>query len=264
MDRVIGEKDELKVRKKIKFRTQATQSRVKLQSPGVNFPTIGALSILAVYGFVVMAGGVHANMSWYTDFGVSWQILSEGKFWGLATHSMLHGNWVHAVLNALLFYYASSRVGHILQMRKVMILFLISAALAALVHSVVQGLFPGFSQLPLVGASGGVMGLLLAQTELFPDSRMILFRVSGRNMGRGVLVSSFLLFLLNPGLGLPTLSTLGSFIDQLFPGGIFSIGHLYHFIGGLAGVLLVGRMLPPIMTLEQLQLERAQREGETA
>jgi len=256
--------DGLRRRKKIKFRASSAPSRVRLQAPGVNCPTLGALILLAVHALVEMTGGVDASRMIYQELGTSASLLSQGKIWGLVTHSFLHGSWVHVLLNAAVFYYASSRVGHIIKTQKILILFFVSAAMAAIVQALSQWFFPALPQFPLVGASGGLMGLFLAQTALYPDSRMLLFRVSARNMGKGVLVASLLLFLLTPGLGLPVFSTLGNQVDQLFPGGLFLYGHLYHFVGGVVGLWLIGRLLPPIVSLEELKKERALREGSTS
>ncbi len=257
---VVEENDQLKVRKRIKFKVPPKRRGVKLVRPGWNLPTMGALLMVLIHCLIEVTGGIQTHQELYHYLGISWFQLGQGYVWGLFTHSFLHGSWTHVGLNALLFFYASARVGHILSARKITLLFFGASALAGLMHSMMQGLFPVLLQWPLVGASGGVIGLLLAQTEIFPDSRMLLLPVSGRNMGRGVLVSSLLLFLLTPGLGVPAFSQVGTFVGGLCGEDLFMIGHFYHFIGGLVGLLLVGRLLPPMITLDQLQAERARNE----
>jgi membrane associated rhomboid family serine protease len=128
------------------------------------------------------------------------------------------------------------------------------------VHVFAQIFCSGLESYPLVGASGGVMGLLLAMTAYYPDSRMLLIPVSALNLGRGVLLSSFLLFLLTPDLNIPVLSNLGGWLKIVFGQDIFRIGHLFHLGGGVAGLLISGKMLPRLMTLEDLQAERISRE----
>lgn len=237
---------------------------VKLQAPGLNFATVGAVVMLLVHLLISLTGGVatvdgtfHPLLQWGAT---SWSQFASGQVWGLVTHLFLHGNWGHVVLNAVFFYYVAARLAHVLSQKKVALLFFVSGAGAALIHIGVQRVFPDFQQGWLVGASGGVMGLFLAQTSLFPDSRMLALPVSAMNMGRGVVVASLLLTLVTPGLHLPIFEGIGRFMVSVFGPEIFQIGHLYHAAGAVIGVSLIPWCLPKLITLNQLHQERSQRE----
>ncbi len=257
------EEGEKRMQKKVKFRPLKSRRGVRLTKPGMNLPTIGSFIFLAIYACIELTGGVMTPAGQlreiFYQYGVSREVLSQGRFWSLMTHSFLHGGWLHVILNAFLFYYATARLGHILSSKKIILLFLLSSSGAAFAQATSQWMFLELSQSPLVGASGGVMGLLLAQVTLYPDSRMLLLPVSGKNMGKGVLVASLLLFLMTPGLRLPVFSNLGNGMIRLYGQAIFQIGHFYHFVGGLLGMLIVGRLLPKLLSLDQLKAERAKR-----
>ena len=236
-----------------------------LTMPGWNLPTLGALTFLLIH-FCVVAfvwkSGNEATYAFYHENGLSWMGLKGGELQSVIAHIFLHGNGLHVVVNALLFYYTASRLGHVLRPAKVILLFMVSSLVAATIHVLAQAMFSGLPSDPLVGASGGVMGLYLAVTVLYPDSRMALFKVSARNVGKGFLIASALLFLMTPGLKVPMFSEVGEWSKGFFGPDLFKMAHLYHFFGGLTGMILVERMLPALVTLKELQEDRLSRDGE--
>lgn len=238
---------------------------IMLTAPGWNLPTWGVLFFLLAHLLVVnviwKSGSETAN-AFYSQNGLSWEGVKNGAFQSLITHIFLHGSSLHVLVNAFLFYYTASRLGNILRPTKVLLLFLASSLIAAIAHILFQALVPGLPSQPLVGASGGVMGLYLAATVLYPDSRMVIVRVSAKNVGKGFLMASALLFLMTPGLNLPLFSKVGEWSKELFGPSLFKIGHLFHFFGGLTGMILVERMLPALVTLQELKNARKAREGE--
>lgn len=237
---------------------------VMLQSPGLNTATFGVLLMLAVHLAVdalYQQGGIVAQNEFYLSAGLSWEGLSKGQLWQLFTHMWLHGNWSHLILNAVLFYYASARLSHLLSSLRIMILFLICGLGAGAAHVMTQAFFPDFTQLPLGGASGGIFGMLLGYFALSPDSRMLLIPASARNLGKGVLISSSFLFLLSLGLNIPPLEQLRVWLEGAFGEKLFKIAHLAHFVGGLLGWLLIPRFFPRLLTRDDLARMRTESES---
>ncbi len=234
---------------------------VLLQNPGLNTATFGVLVMLAVHlatYAIYHQRGNEAVTAFYLRGGLSWEGIRAGQIWRFLTHSWLHGNWSHLGLNAVLFYYASARLSHVLSSWRIFFLFLICSVGAGLAHVAAQAIFSDLPSGLLVGASGGVMGMLLAFFALSPDSRMLLIPASARNLGKGVLISSAFLFLLTPGLSLPLVSELGTWLEQAFGPFLFEISHLAHFTGGLLGWVLIPRFFPPLLTLDDLTRMRRQ------
>jgi len=228
-------------------------SWVMLQKPGVNTATFGVLimvSVQLVLALVLRWKGAGALNIAYLEGGLSWQGIVSGRVWQLFTHICLHGNWIHLAVNALLFYYGAARLSHIFSNQRICCLFFVCGLGSGLSHIVVQAFVPGIP--PLVGASGGVTGLLLGFFSISPDSKMIILNISARNLSRGVLVSSALLFLMTPWLGIPLFADLGRWLESAVGNFIFQTAHLVHFVGGFLGWILIGRFLPRLLSSDDL------------
>lgn len=92
--------------------------------------------------------------------------------WQLVTYSFLHGSLLHLALNM----FAIWMFGAALERRwgdlRYLLTFLFSVLVAAMTQIAVSGFAPTSG--PVVGASGGVFGLLLAYAMYFP-SRVVTF-----------------------------------------------------------------------------------------
>ena len=226
---------------------------VMLQKPGVNTATFGVLIMVSVQLALVLIlrwKGVGALNIAYLEGGLSWRGIVSGRVWQLFTHICLHGNWIHLAVNALLFYYSAARLSHVFSNQRICCLFLVCAVGSGLSHIVVQAFFPSIP--PLVGASGGVTGLLLGFFSISPDSKMIILNISARNLSKGVLVSSALLFLMTPWLGIPLFADLGRWLESALGNFIFQTAHLVHFVGGILGWVLIVRFLPRLLSSDDL------------
>ena len=239
---------------------------VLLQAPGFNCATIGAFAMIFIHIAIVSTGGVFPDgpeggvRSLYIQLGLTWEGVSSSQVWQLFTYFWLHGSWSHLVLNVILFYYSCARLSHVLSSSRILVLFLTVSIGSGLIHIFAQAVFEGMPREPLVGASGGIMGLLLAYFALSPGSRMLFFPVSANNLAKGVLIASALLFVATPSLGIPLLSDLGGGLVGILGTGLFQIAHLLHFAGGLIGWVSIPSFFPKLLTLEDLVRLRNQSE----
>ena len=241
--------------------------RISLHRPGFDILTLLCLVLLAVHVAVVVGGGETALVAggFYESVGLSRPGVLAGKGWQFLTYPFFHGNWPHLLLNWMVIYMIGGRVLHILGARAFTRIFFGGAVGGGLLHVL---LFPSYPlgeaitppHLPLVGASGGMMALLIVLVSLSPDSRMWPLMVSGRNLGRGLMFSTLILFLLTPGLKIPILKAAGEWLAG--SGGmapLFQASHICHFGGGLVGMLYAHRLLRPV-SLKHLQRDRKRRE----
>jgi membrane associated rhomboid family serine protease len=213
-----------------------------------------ALGVVAVFAVVAAGGGPQRVPEWFLTLGLRRSDVLAGRWWQLGTHALLHGSWAHVILNALMLWMLGARIERILGRAgffKVLAAGVLGGACGHLL------LAPGAAASPLVGISGGCMALLLALTTLSPDSRMMPLPVSGRSLGRGVLLAGALLVLLDPGLGVPGLAALGRWLGV---DGLMRIGHACHLGGAVAGWLYARRLLRPAPSLAQLRADRQRRE----
>ena len=93
--------------------------------------------------------------------------------WQLVTYSFLHGGLSHIFFNMLGLYMFGSDIERLFGTRFYLAYYFVSVVVAGVTHMVITGLM-GAAQVPMVGASGGVYGLLLAFGWYFPQRRVVL------------------------------------------------------------------------------------------
>jgi membrane associated rhomboid family serine protease len=92
--------------------------------------------------------------------------------WQLLSYAFLHGGLTHLAFNMFALYMFGGAIEQVFGMRRYLTYYLVcvvSAALTQLVFAAVSG-----GVYPVVGASGGVFGLLLAYAMYFPNNRVML------------------------------------------------------------------------------------------
>ena len=73
------------------------------------------IGILALEVLVVLLGGPGQQpaWSWYEWLGLSRMGILSGKFWQFISYGFLHGDFIHAGVNAVFILLVGSRVEHI-------------------------------------------------------------------------------------------------------------------------------------------------------
>ncbi|MFP4353912.1 MAG: rhomboid family intramembrane serine protease [Phycisphaerae bacterium] len=99
-----------------------------------------------------------------------WQI------WRYITFQFLHADFLHILLNMLGLYLIGTPVEQKYGSKKFLTFYLSCGVFAGLLYVVVGALYPevGWDR-PIIGASGGVFGILLAAAVYFPNFRLIFF-----------------------------------------------------------------------------------------
>jgi membrane associated rhomboid family serine protease len=152
----------------------------------------------------------------------------------LITCMFLHGGWAHFIGNMWMLYLFGDNVEERMGAIRYLIFYLLCGIGAGLAHYFMN---PA-SELPSLGASGAIAGVLGAYFRLFPTARVITL----------VLIIFWPLF-----IEIPAVIFIGIwFISQLFSGTIALLGPQYvagvawwaHVGGFLAGILLVSLFTP--------------------
>lgn len=131
------------------------------------------------FALIVLNGLIYILSLWtgpdiIRTFGL-WPPSSGGTFhfWQLITYSFLHGGLLHLVFNML----AIWMFGALLERRwgelRYLLTYLLSVVVAAMTQIAVSGYLMHASG-PVIGASGGVFGLLLAFALYFPNRSITL------------------------------------------------------------------------------------------
>jgi membrane associated rhomboid family serine protease len=151
--------------------------------------------------------------------------LAEGRWWQFLTHAFLHGgspnlflNLLHLVVNMVGLWFAGRIVERVMGTGRFLVLYAVSALTGGLAQVLLTG-----GNIPLIGASGAVCGVLIAFTTMFAE----------------VQVRALLLFVIPLNLRAKYLGWLvaGSALFFQLTGLAPHIGHAAHLGGCVAGYL---------------------------
>ena len=139
-------------------------------------PVTQALLIANVVVFLLQQAGAEALlMPWFA----LWPPLAspsagpEFELWQLVSYSFLHGSLTHLLFNMLALYMFGSEIERLFGSRFYALYYFASVVSAAVCHLLVTS-WLGAPPVPMVGASGGIYGLLLAFGIYFPHRRVLL------------------------------------------------------------------------------------------
>ena len=161
------------------------------------------------------------------NFLVSWNALSEGRWWCLIGSAFSHNMLWHLVLNMLVLSSFGRILEGLLGFRRFWRFYIFAGVLASLTHSWVSFWVLENGSLPALGASGTVAGLVCLFAFMLPRERLLLFGLVPvpAHLGVAILV----------GLDLWGLWA------QAHGGGL-PIGHGAHLGGAAAGLLYFLRL----------------------
>jgi membrane associated rhomboid family serine protease len=91
--------------------------------------------------------------------------------WAVVTYMFLHGDLMHLLFNMIALYFFGARVEERILPRQFAILYFLSGITGALLSMIFS---PGS---PIIGASGGVFGVMLAFAWFWPDERIFIWGV---------------------------------------------------------------------------------------
>jgi membrane associated rhomboid family serine protease len=136
-------------------------------------PVTRALIIANVVVFLLQQ--VTGNL--LTALGALWP-LGDPLFqpWQVVTYSFLHEGFTHIFFNMFALFMFGSPLEQFFGNRRFAIYYFICVLSAAATELVVQNATPGGGE-PVIGASGGVFGLLLAFAWYFPRQRLVLLPI---------------------------------------------------------------------------------------
>jgi membrane associated rhomboid family serine protease len=157
-------------------------------------------------------------------FALSVEGLRHGFVWQLLTYQVMHGGWLHLLLNCWAIYVFGREVEETLGRMSFVTLYVTSGVIGGLFQALAGVLLDGAYAVPVVGASAGALGLVAAFAMLYPERplMLLLFFIIPVSMR-----AKFLLLF----CGLLTLYGI------IFPFG--DIAHAAHLGGMLTGIAFV-------------------------
>lgn len=109
------------------------------------------------------------------NFLVSWEALSEGRFWVLITSAFSHNIFIHIFFNILVLWSFGTTLERTLGPGRFLRFYLLAGAIASFSHAVVSKFILHAPELPALGASGAIAGVVMVFALLFPRERILLF-----------------------------------------------------------------------------------------
>lgn len=156
------------------------------------------------------------------DFTVSWTGLLEGRWWTTLTSEFSHNYFLHLFFNMFVLNSFGGLLEQVLGRWRFLSFYLVAAVVASVSHATVSALILGEPDLPAVGASGAIAGLVLVFSFMFPREKILIFGILPLPAMFGALVF----------VGLDV----WGLVAQAEGGGL-PIGHGAHLGGALTGVL---------------------------
>ncbi len=139
-------------------------------------PTVKTLLIINLAVFVIQQTG---DRFFGTDFLgffglIPIAVVNSGWIWQLFTYAFLHGDVMHLFLNLLMLFFIGSEIEGAWGRGRFLKYYFFCSVFAGVAYLFMQIFVHGGLGVPMVGASGGIYGLLLAYGILFGE-RTLLF-----------------------------------------------------------------------------------------
>lgn len=103
--------------------------------------------------------------------------LSNLYIWQFFTYMFLHGNFMHIFFNMFVLYMFGLVIEHSLGEKKYLTLYFVSGVGSAVLYLLLTSIFSGgmgLANVPMLGASGAVFGILAAYGFMFPKNTVII------------------------------------------------------------------------------------------
>jgi membrane associated rhomboid family serine protease len=100
-------------------------------------------------------------------------VLRRGFLWQIVTYMFLHGNVIHILFNMLFLWMMGSELERHWGTKEFLKYYFITGAGAGIINMLVQPR----SEIPTIGASGAIFGLIIAFAMAFPDRILLLYFV---------------------------------------------------------------------------------------
>lgn len=110
-------------------------------------------------------------------FLISWDGLVAGRVWTLLTSEFSHLLFLHFFLNMYVLASFGPIVERTIGSGRFLAFYLIAAVLSSLSHAGVSAFVLGKPQLPALGASGAISGVIMLFALLYPRARIFLFGI---------------------------------------------------------------------------------------
>lgn len=136
-------------------------------------PIIIGINILVFAAWILLGQSEDNFMA--RNFLVSWAGLTQGRVWPLITSVFSHAMFLHLFVNMYVFYGFGSVMEMAIGFWPFVRFYLAAGIVASLSHCLVSALLLGQPEMPALGASGAISGVVVVFSLLFPREKIFLF-----------------------------------------------------------------------------------------
>ncbi|MFX0081890.1 MAG: rhomboid family intramembrane serine protease [Candidatus Hodarchaeota archaeon] len=159
----------------------------------------------------------------------------DGKnLWTLFSSMFMHGDYIHIIMNMWFFLVVTDNCEHAMGHLLFIFTYIVSGLLGSVLHALSTLLIPisGFDEIPSLGASGAIFGLMGVYLILYPGNKFYLPSSTGmttRKVSAGVFILTYFIAELTYAL-----------ISLMDPFALGSTAHFAHVGGFIAGAIIAG------------------------
>ncbi len=110
-------------------------------------------------------------------FLVSWDFLLEGRFWTLITSVFSHNLFLHIFINMFVLKSFGGIVEETIGTRRFLTFYFLAGIFSSFCHCWVSAYLLQQPELPALGASGAIAGLILVFSFLYPREKIYIFGI---------------------------------------------------------------------------------------
>lgn len=107
-------------------------------------------------------------------FLVSWEAVSEGRIWTLITSVFSHNMLFHIFINMFVFYGFGMTLEKVFGPYRFLRFYLAAGITGSIGHCLVSTMILGMPEVPALGASGAISGVILLFSLMFPKEKLLI------------------------------------------------------------------------------------------
>ena len=190
---------------------------------------LAANIIVYIWQFLDPAGQIHIEAAFVPS-----EFFTGEKLWTLFSSMFMHGDIMHIVMNMWFFFVITDNCEHAMGHGLYLITYFVSGICGSLLHALSTVIIPVWgpilADIPSLGASGAIFGLMGVYLILYPGNKFYLpTSITMRKVSAGYFIITYFIAELT--------YAIYSLAD---PFGMGSTAHFAHVGGFIAGAIIVG------------------------
>jgi membrane associated rhomboid family serine protease len=196
--------------------------RIQLAKSQTRFSLVNLIVVLNVLVFLAWRLSSEEYLEWMAaNFLVSWAHLQDSRFWTLLTSVFSHNMFWHLLINMLVLKNFGPILEKVLGKKSFFNFYISAGIISSFCHAAVSAWILNQPQLPALGASGAISGLVLLFAFIFPKEKILILGIIPMPALVGALVF----------VGIDIWGLIGQ-----AEGGGLPIGHAAHLGGAMTGI----------------------------